>query len=148
LLTALDRVNERVTGLACGADDYIIKPFVLAELLARIRSLVRRAKADDAAVPIRLGRLEYHPDKRAVAGAGEVVYLSKKEAALFELLLQQRGRPVSRERLSAEIWRDKPVSGQVVDPLVSQLRKRLAPLRRLCTVSNERGTGFVLRLDG
>lgn len=146
MLSARDRTEDCVTGLKGGADDYMMKPFFWDELLARIRGLIRRSRPVVAG-PAQYGGIEYHSDKRAVAGDGQMVYLSKKEAALFELLLRQGGRPVARERLAAAIWKDRPVSGHMVDPLISRLRKRLAPLRLPCTISNERGMGFILHLD-
>lgn len=147
MLTSRNAVDDCITGLGCGADDYIPKPFAFPELLARIRSLIRRVKSINAVAAAKTGKFEYYADERAVVADRQIVYLSKREAALFELLLRQESRPVSRERLAVTIWQDKRGSTDAVDPLISQLRRRLEPLRYLCSIENERGSGFVLRLE-
>lgn len=147
MLTSRDTVEDCVTGLNCGADDYISKPFVFPELMVRIQNLIRRTQAIDEAISAESSKLEYRSDERAITARGQVVHLSKKEAALFEVLLRCKGQPVSREHLAVAIWKEKPVSLAAVDPLIAQLRRRLGPFRFCCSIENERGSGFVLRWE-
>lgn len=144
LLTAKDTVGDRVAGLDLGADDYLIKPFALEELLARVRALLRRKYA--AADPvIRVQDLLVHTVSRTVHRAGERVDLTAREYALLEFLAHRAGEIVSR----TEIWEHvydfrSTVESNVVDVYIGYLRKKIErpDLPRL--IHTRRGQGYVL----
>ncbi len=125
MLTASGGIEERVTGLGLGADDYLPKPFAFAELVARIRALARRSQP---AVPpvMRSGELTLDPGQRVAHRAGRRLELSNKELAVLELLLAAEGRVVSAEELLERAWDDAtdPFSN-VVKVTVSRLRRKL-----------------------
>jgi DNA-binding response OmpR family regulator len=144
LLTAKDTVADRVTGLDLGADDYLVKPFALEELLARVRALLRRKY--DAADPIlRVQDLEVNTVSRIVRRGGERIDLTAREYALLEFLARRMGEIVSR----TEIWEHvydfrSTVESNVVDVYVGYLRKKIecGGLPRL--IHTRRGQGYVL----
>ena len=148
MLTARVRVAERVEGLDAGADDYLVKPFDVDELVARVRALLRRAalRADDAR--LRIGDLVVDPLAREATRGERRLALTQKEYALLECLARHAGHPLTREQIAAQAWRAvQEPAGNVVDVYVSYLRAKLhAPGERelLHTV---RGVGYVLR-DG
>jgi two-component system response regulator MprA len=139
MLTARDAVPDRVAGLEAGADDYLVKPFAVQELIARIRALTRR-------------HLEPHPvlsyadlsldvQARTVVRSGVAIELTGREAALLELLLRAPGRPLTRDRAIDEIW-GGAAEPNVVDRYVTRLRRKLGEPPVIHTI---RGTGFALR---
>src|SRR5258708_13129540 len=105
ILTARDAIEDRVQGLDCGADDYLVKPFGFAELLARIRALLRRGKAEPA-LRLTCDELEIDMVTRAVTRSGQPLDLTAREFDLLEYLLRNQGRVVSREMLAHEIWKE------------------------------------------
>jgi two-component system response regulator MprA len=141
MLTARDAVPDRVAGLEAGADDYLVKPFAVQELIARIRALTRR----HSEAP---GRLLSYADvtldlqTRKATRAGHAIEMTGREAALLELLLRAPGRTVTRERAIDEIW-DGAAEANVVDRYVTRLRRKLGEPQLIRTV---RGAGFELRL--
>ena len=144
LLTAKDTVADRVTGLDLGADDYLVKPFALEELLARVRALLRR-KYDAADPIIRVQDLEVNTVSRIVRRGGERIDLTAREYALLEFLARRMGEIVSR----TEIWEHvydfcSTVESNVVDVYVGYLRKKIecGGLPRL--IHTRRGQGYVL----
>ena len=149
MLTARVRVAERVEGLDAGADDYLVKPFDVDELVARVRALLRRAalRADDAR--LRIGDLVVDPLAREASRGDRRLSLTQKEYALLVCLARHAGRPLTREQIAAQAWRAvQEPAGNVVDVYVSYLRAKLhAPGERelLHTV---RGVGYVLRDGG
>jgi two-component system response regulator MprA len=137
MLTARDGVPDRVAGLEAGADDYLVKPFAVAELVARLRALTRRrgqALLSYADVTLDVAA-------RRVSRAGRAIELTPREADLLELLLREAGHAVTRERLLSEIW-DDAAEPNVVDRYVTRLRRKLGEPPLINTV---RGTGFALR---
>jgi two-component system response regulator MprA len=142
MLTARDAVPDRVAGLEAGADDYLVKPFAVQELIARLRALTRRAGSEGAAGGLRsYGDLTLDvPARRAVRGAREIE-LTGREAALLELLLREPGRVITRERAIEEIW-DDAAEPNVVDRYVTRLRRKLGSPPLIQTI---RGSGFTLR---
>lgn len=147
MLTARDSVSDRVRGLDAGADDYLVKPFSLLELAARLRALVRR---DDRPRPVSLevGNLRLEPStKRAFRGRSEVV-LSPKEFALLELLLRHPGSVLSRTQIIDSIW-DFAWDGtsNVVDQYVRYLRRKLDVPGEPSHIETVRGHGYRLRAD-
>ncbi|MEO7096601.1 MAG: response regulator transcription factor [Polyangiales bacterium] len=141
LLTAKDTVADRVTGLDLGADDYLVKPFAFAELLARVRSLIRR-RYDTRDPKIRLADLEVDTARRSVRRGATAIALSAKEYALLEYLALRAGELVTR----TEIWEHvydfhSEAQSNVVDVYVGYLRKKLGPPQLIHT---RRGQGYVL----
>lgn len=143
LLTARDRVEDKVAGLDAGADDYLTKPFDYAELSARLRALLRRAGSGAPAV-LRAGSIELDPATREVRRDGKPVPLTPKEFALLEFLLRNVGRPLSRTMIMEHVWGIRFDPGtNVVDVFINALRNKLDPERRL--IGTVRGFGYVLR---
>jgi two-component system response regulator MprA len=141
MLTARDAVPDRVAGLEAGADDYLVKPFAVQELIARLRALTRRG-TDAHATPLRsYGDLTLDTETRKATRAGRPIELTGREAALLELLLRESGRVVTRERALGEIW-DDGAEPNVVDRYVTRLRRKLGTPPLIRTV---RGSGFTLR---
>jgi DNA-binding response OmpR family regulator len=144
MLTARDAVADRVRGLALGADDYLVKPFALEELEARIRALARRHIADRSAV-LRLGDVTLDTAARSAAVSGNPVHLTEKETGLLELLLLQRGRPQSQAQIYARVWgyADAPAQN-LVDSYVTRLRRKLATAGSRVTIVSRKRLGYVL----
>jgi two-component system copper resistance phosphate regulon response regulator CusR len=147
LLTARDSVEDRVCGLESGADDYLVKPFAFAELVARIRTLLRRTVT---AEPLRktIADLVVDLETRRVWRAGKAIELTPREFALLVYLLRDPGQVVTREMLAKEVWaetnRVTPLDN-VIDVHVAHLRKKLDDDRAVKLVHTVRGIGFVLR---
>jgi two-component system response regulator MprA len=139
MLTARDAVADRVAGLEAGADDYLVKPFAVAELIARIRALTRRGKPSDTRLAY--ADLTLEVGGRIATRGGRSLELTGREAALLELLLRETGNVVSRERALDEIW-DHAAEANVVDRYITRLRRKLGEPPLIRTL---RGTGFVLR---
>ncbi|MGF1431820.1 winged helix-turn-helix domain-containing protein [Kitasatospora sp. LaBMicrA B282] len=140
LLTAMDSVHDRVAGFEAGADDYLVKPFAAAELVARVRNLCRRPTPRP--VELRLGDLELDLPRRRVTRGGVLLSLTAKEFAVLELLMVQAECVVTRTRLIESCWdeQSEPMSN-VVDVLIGQLRRRLGAPDPIRTV---RGVGYRL----
>jgi two-component system response regulator MprA len=141
MLTARDAVPDRVAGLEAGADDYLVKPFAVQELVARLRALTRRTADGHAGALRSYADLTLDPDARQATRAGRPIELTAREAALLELLLREPGRVVTRERALEEIWGDA-AEPNVVDRYVTRLRRKLGSPPLIKTV---RGSGFTLR---
>lgn len=146
LLTARDELHDRVLGLDAGADDYLVKPFDLPELLARIRALKRRAEGriDDS---LRLGDLSLDLASRELRFCEERIALSPRELALTEMLLQRAGRVVPKDSIVARLssW-EADFSENSVEVYVHRLRKRFAD--RGVVIRTVRGFGYVMELAG
>jgi len=146
VLTARDSVHDRVAGLDSGADDYMVKPFAFAELLARIRALVRRGRATESP---RLGAGDLDVDliTRKVTRAARPVELTVREFELLEYLLRHQGQVVSRETLARDVWKETARStplDNVIDVHIARLRRKVDtdyPVKLIHTV---RGVGFML----
>ncbi len=144
LLTARDSVDDRVEGLNCGADDYLVKPFAMRELLARLRALLRRQQ------PYQPGRLEMgslvvDPSTHTALRAGQPIELTPKEFALLEFLLRHPNQVVTRQLIEQHIWNyDFECESNVIDVYVRRLRRKIDdpfPVKLLTTV---RGIGYRL----
>jgi DNA-binding response OmpR family regulator len=142
ILSARDRVDDRVKGLQLGADDYLVKPFAFEELCARIQALVRRRH--QAKNPIlRLGSLEIDAARRQVSRLGSVLRLTPREYALLEFLAYQRGQVFSQEQLVEHLHRsDSDVSSNVIEVLVSGLRRKIHVQGEPPIVQTRRGFGY------
>jgi len=141
MLTARDAVPDRVAGLEAGADDYLIKPFAIQELVARLRALTRRGSDAHAGGLRSYGDLTLDVDARKAVRAGRPIDLTAREVDLLELLLREPGRVITRERAIEEIW-DDGAEANVVDRYVTRLRRKLGTPPLIKTV---RGSGFTLR---
>ncbi|HFD92715.1 MAG TPA: response regulator [Gammaproteobacteria bacterium] len=140
ILTARDTVSDRVKGLDAGADDYLIKPFDLAELNARIRALVRRHKGRANPV-IEHGRLVMDPAAHTVTLDGNPVNLSQREFAILHMLLENRGNVLSRARLEEGLYAwGEEVESNAVEVYIHHLRKKLGP----DLIRTMRGVGYVI----
>ena len=143
LLTARDRLDDRVRGLDSGADDYLVKPFELAELLARLRALIRRT-AGVAETVLHLGEVVLDTARQSVSRAGEDVHLTAREYSLFEMLALHRGRLVSRTELYEHLFAEDDDSfSNVIDVHISNLRKKLG--KEL--IQTRRGQGYLIEED-
>jgi two-component system OmpR family response regulator len=145
MLTARDAVEDRVAGLDAGADDYLTKPFSFAELLARVRALVRRGAAERPSV-LRVGDLTVDPASRRVARGEAPIELTAKEFALLEYLVRHPGEVLSRTRLIEHVW-DFAYEGDsnVVDVYVRYLREKVDRPFGKNSIETVRGAGYRLR---
>ena len=144
LLTARDALEDRVAGLDAGADDYIVKPFALAELEARLRAVLRRPGGRDG--PVRAcGRLVLDVASRAVSVEGVPLDLSRREAALLDELLRAVGRVVVKDTLEERLYGfDEPVTPNALEAAVSRLRRRLGEAGAGVRIETKRGIGYRL----
>jgi two-component system response regulator PrrA len=145
ILSARDETEDRVAGLEAGADDYVVKPFELEELVARLRALLRRAPSGETGL-IRLGDLIIDPAQRSVSRGGRAIELTRREFELLEELARHRGVVLSRQQLLERVWGyDFEVDGNVVDVFVGYLRRKLEAEGEPRIIHTVRGVGFVLR---
>ena len=144
MLTARDAVDERVRGLELGADDYLTKPFAFAELLARVRSLMRRSSTLAAEV-LRIADLELDLPRHAAARAGRRLDLTPKEFALLALLMRRSGEVLSRTLIAEEIWdMNYSCDSNVVDVHVRRLRAKVDDPFAERLIQTVRGVGYVI----
>ena len=147
VLTARDTLQDRVSGLDGGADDYVVKSFAFAELVARIRALLRRGRENDLA-RLSVGDLTIDLVTRRVTRGARLVELTVREFELLECLLRQQGRAVSRETLARDVWKETARTtplDNVIDVHIARLRRKVdadQPVRLIHTI---RGIGFVIR---
>ena len=145
LLTARDSIEDRVSGLDAGANDYLVKPFAYEELSARIRVLLRKP-AETPKTCYRGGGLEVHMDTHQVLRDGEEVKLSGKEFALLRYMVQNAGTVLSRDRLEQHLWNyDYMGSSNVIDVYIRYLRKKIDDGRETKLIHTVRGAGYVLK---
>ncbi len=150
MLTARDALEDKVQGLDQGADDYLVKPFALAEVAARIRALLRRGRPEPVSL-LRCAGVELDRIARTVRVDGAEVELTQREFELLEYLLLHRGHPVTREMLARDRWklpRRDPTRDNAIDVYVARLRRKVdrdPADRRVQTI---RGVGFLLREAG
>ncbi|WDT92796.1 response regulator transcription factor [Thermoleophilum album] len=145
MLTARDAVDDRVTGLDSGADDYLVKPFDRAELLARIRALLRRHPPRGSASLV-VGDLRLNPDTREVVRGSRTIELTAREFDLLEYLMRNERIVISRQRLLDEVWGYDPFSEtNTVDVFISNLRRKLEAGGEPRMLHTVRGAGYVLR---
>lgn len=147
ILTARDTLEDRVIGLNRGADDYLVKPFAFAEVLARVRALARRGRASETH-RLSIADLEVDLVTRAVTRGGEPVDLTLREFELLEYLLRHQGQVVSREALARDVWKETSRStplDNVIDVHIARLRRKVDTDRDAKLIHTVRGVGFALR---
>ncbi|GIK97719.1 MAG: DNA-binding response regulator [Alphaproteobacteria bacterium] len=143
MLTARGEESERVRGLATGADDYIVKPFSVPELLARIRALLRRARPERVAAMLEAGDILLDREKKRVARSGREIHLGPTEFRLLEFLMQSPGRVFTRGQLLDGVWgRDVYIDERTVDVHVGRLRRALNRGRAPDPIRTVRGSGY------
>ena len=140
ILTARDAIEDRIRGLDSGADDYVVKPFDLHELAARLRALIRRAAGEAAAV-LRVGDIELDPAARRIRFKGQVVELPAREYALLNALMLAAGRVLTREQLAEKLYAwGEEVESNAIDVHIHHLRRKLAP----SVIRTVRGVGYLM----
>jgi two-component system copper resistance phosphate regulon response regulator CusR len=149
LLTARDALQDRVHGLNSGADDYLVKPFAFAELLARIRALVRRGRTKDT-LRLGVGDLDMDLVTRKVTRAGQTVELTGREFELLEYLMRHENQVVPRDTLARDVWKETmrgtPLNN-VIDVHIARLRRKVDLEHTVKLIHTVRGVGFMLK-DG
>src|SRR5689334_4037647 len=147
VLTARDSLTDRVQGLDAGADDYLVKPFAFAELLARLRALVRRGRSSETP---RLQVADLHVDliTRKVTRSGTLVELTVREFELLEFLMRHHAQVVSRETLARDVWKETARTtplDNVIDVHIARLRRKVDADQSIKLIHTVRGVGFMLR---
>src|ERR1700681_2755027 len=145
MLTARGEESERVRGLATGADDYIVKPFSVPELLARVRALMRRASTESAALALTIADLDSNSEKKRCSHPNQPLDLGPTEFRLLEYLMERPGRVFSREQLLDGVWgSDVYIDERTVDVHVGRLRKALNRGHAVDPIRTVRGAGYSL----
>jgi len=146
MITARDATEDKIAGLDAGADDYIVKPFVVAELLARMRALLRRGPSTSPALCV--ADLTLDPATRRAARAGKTVMLSATEYALLEFLIRHEGRVLSRAEILDHVWQyDFGGTDNVLDVYIGYLRQKLDKGHEVRLIHTVRGVGFKLAAE-
>jgi len=145
MLTAKDEIEDRVRGLETGADDYLVKPFDFRELLARVRSLLRRDKVHRTR-KFRIADLEIDTSQRRVTRAGVEIGLSRREYDLIEALAAHHGQVLTRDTIQQRIWMDEDSYSNTVDVYVGMLRKKIDAGHPVKLIHTIRGAGYSLRV--
>ena len=147
VLSARDEISDRVAGLEAGADDYLVKPFALPELVARLRALLRRSRGATAdGEAISAGELTVDPARREARRGDRALDLTRREFDLLEVLVRNSGIVLSRSQLLSLVWGyDFEVDSNVVDIFIGYIRRKLEAEGEPRIVQTVRGVGFVLR---
>jgi len=146
-LTARDQVNDRVKGFELGADDYLVKPFAFAELLARVRSLLRRGSKGKEAEYLRIADLELDLLRRRVSRGGKRIDLTPKEFALLELLLRRQGEVLPRSLIASQVWdMNFDSDTNVIEVAIRRLRVKVDDDFELKLIHTVRGMGYVMEV--
>ncbi len=147
ILTARSQVNQKVQGLAAGADDYLTKPFAIEELLARVRVLLRRGSGEAKGV-LEVEDLTLNPASREVTRAGRRIELTAKEYALLEYLMRNAGRVLTRPMIAEHVWNlDFDTFTNVIDVYVNYLRNKIDKGQGPKLIHTVRGSGYVLKAE-
>lgn len=149
MLSARGEEDDRVTGLDVGADDYLVKPFSMPELFARIRALLRRTESNVLSSGIKIGELEIDTRAHRVLRADKEIHLGPTEFRLLEHFMRRPGQVFSREQLLDAVWgHDVYVEARTVDVHIGRLRKALKMTNRADPIRTVRSAGYALRIDG
>ncbi len=145
MLTARDTVADKITGLDAGGDDYLTKPFEFAELLARLRALLRRRTTDLLAAEVRIGSLRVNMASHTVDRAGRTIVLTTKEFALLAFLARHESHVVSRAEICAHVWDDNhdPYSN-AIEVYINRLRRKIDSVSDTPLIHTRRGAGYML----
>ena len=147
LLTARDNIDDKVKGLDYGADDYLVKPFIFEELMARIRVLLRR-NSGNADNVVKIANLKVDLDAKTVFRDDLLIKLSGREYSILEYLIRNKGKILSRERIEDHIWNyDYEGGTNVIDVYIRYLRKKIDDSYTPKLIHTIRGLGYVLRVD-
>lgn len=148
MLTALDTIGDKITGLDAGADDYIVKPFAMQELLARLRIWSRRAVPIENPTELQFGDLRLTASTKLLCGPlGEEV-LPKRLCQMLELLMRQAPKPLNRQTLFSRVWGpDSDVNEGIIDTYIHLLRQKLRHLGSAVQIVTNRGTGYHLHYE-
>jgi two-component system, OmpR family, response regulator PrrA len=147
ILSARTDVDDRVAGLQAGADDYLVKPFAFAELVARVEALLRRSSSDVPA-PMQVGELRIDPIRRQASIGGRELDFTRREFELLTVLAQNAGIVMPRQQLLSLVWgHDYELDGNVVDVFAGYLRRKLEANGEKRVLHTMRGIGFVLRAE-
>ncbi|NES23148.1 MAG: response regulator transcription factor [Symploca sp. SIO3E6] len=142
-LTAKDTLDDRVLGLDAGADDYLVKPFELRELLARVRALLRRSMVTNARERLRVGTLELDGENQLAYRQGRLIELSEKETKLLEYLMQHPEQLLTHEQIYQYLWReDTPPSSNVLAALIRLLRRKIETKGETPLIHTVYGKGY------
>jgi two-component system phosphate regulon response regulator PhoB len=145
MLTARGEESEKVRGLATGADDYMVKPFSVPELLARVKALLRRASPERVASVLAVGDIELDRDKKRVSRASRPIDLGPTEYRLLEFLMERAGRVFSRAQLLDSVWGNESyIDERTVDVHVGRLRKALNRPKESDPIRTVRGSGYAI----
>ena len=148
-LTARDSIDDRVKGLELGADDYLVKPFAFAELLARVRTLLRRNTATPLETSLRVADLELDLMRRRVTRSGQRIKLTAKEFALLELLLRHQDEVLPRSLIASQVWdMNFDSDSNVIDVAVRRLRAKIDDAFEPKLIQTVRGMGYMLEASG
>ncbi|MDI6869467.1 MAG: response regulator transcription factor [Coprothermobacterota bacterium] len=143
MLTARDAVEDRVTGLDAGADDYLIKPFAFNELLARVRALLRRNQDAPKVNTLQVGDLVLDTLARRVSRGGKRIDLTPKEYAILELLMREQGRVLTRTQIAEHVWNYEVYNqSNIVDVYIRNLRRKIDDGYELKLIRTVRGVGY------
>jgi len=147
-LTARDQVEDRVRGLELGADDYLIKPFAFSELLARVRTLLRRGRAEPEPTTLRVADLELDLLRHRATRAGQRIDLTAKEFALLELFMRRRGEVLPRSLIASQVWdMNFDSDTNVVEVAVRRLRRKIDEPFDTRLIQTIRGMGYVMEVE-
>ena len=148
-LTARDRVEDRVKGLELGADDYLVKPFAFSELLARVRTLLRRGNAAALQARLKIADLEVDLLKRRATRAGQRIDLTAKEFALLELLMRRRGEVLPKSLIASQVWdMNFDSDTNVIEVAIRRLRAKIDDEFEPKLIHTARGMGYMLDEPG
>lgn len=144
-LTARDEVGDRVKGLELGADDYLVKPFAFSELLARIRTILRRGKSNSEVTYLQIADLELDMLRRRAQRGGQKIELTAKEFSLLELLMRRKGEVLSRSLIASQVWdMNFDSDTNVIEVAMRRLRNKVDDPFPTKLIKTVRGMGYVL----
>jgi len=148
MLTARDAVDDRVTGLDAGADDYLIKPFAFNELLARVRALLRRSQDAPKSTTLQVGDLILDTLARRVSRGGKRIDLTPKEYAILEFLMREQGRVLTRTLIAEHVWNYEVYNqSNIVDVYIRNLRRKVDDGYQLKLIRTVRGVGYQISAE-